>query len=134
MEETNFLGLDEILAIHHDQISRYGGSHGVRDLDLLISAVSRPQATFGGNDLYSDIFSKAAALIHSLVLNHPFIDGNKRTSVVATVRFLFINHYVLKMTKKELIELPLKIDSKKLDLEQLALWFKKHSKRLGNKD
>lgn len=126
--DINFLSLDEILAIHYDQIKRYGGSHGVRDFNLLISAASRPQATFGGFDLYPDVFAKAAALIHSLVLNHPFIDGNKRTAITATTRFLFINGYVVKMSKKELIDLPLKIESKKMDMESITAWLKKHSK------
>ena len=128
--DINFLSLDEILAIHYDQINRYGGSHGVRDFNLLISAASRFQATFGGFDLYPDIFSKAAALIHSLVLNHPFVDGNKRTAITSTTRFLFINDYILKMSKEELIELPLKIESKKLDMESITSWLKKHSKKI----
>lgn len=130
MSEINFLELDEVLAIHHDQISKYGGSHGVRNLDLLISAIARPQATFGGEDLYPNVFAKAAALIHSLVLNHPFVDGNKRTAVVATARFLFINGFALKVTKGELVNLPIKIDSKELDLESAAFWLKKHSKKI----
>jgi len=128
--DINFLSLDEILAIHYDQINRYGGSHGVRDFNLLISAASRFQATFGGFDLYPDVFSKAAALIHSLVLNHPFVDGNKRTAIVSTARFLFINGYIAKMSKMELIELPLKIESKKMDMENITLWFKKHSRKI----
>ena len=128
--DINFLSLDEILAIHYDQINRYGGSHGVRDFNLLISAASRLQATFGGFDLYPDIFSKAAALIHSLVLNHPFIDGNKRTAMVSTARFLFINGYIVKMSKKELVELTLKIESKKMDMESVSSWLKKHLKKI----
>lgn len=129
MDDINFLGLDEVLAIHHDQIERYGGSHGIRDLDLLISALARPQATFAGRDLYPDIFFKASALIHSLTLNHPFVDGNKRTAIVSTARFLFINGYALKMSENELISLPLKIDSKNLDHDEIALWLKKHSRK-----
>ena len=128
--DINFLSLDEILAIHYDQINRYGGSHGVRDFNLLISAASRLQATFGGFDLYPDVFSKAAALIHSLVLNHPFVDGNKRTAMTATARFLFINNNLLKMSKKELVELTLKIESKKMNMENISSWFKKHSKKI----
>lgn len=128
--DINFLSLDEILAIHYDQIKRYGGSHGVRDFNLLISAASRSQATFGGFDLYSDVFAKAAALIHSLVLNHPFVDGNKRTAITATARFLFINDYIVKMSKKELIDLPLKIESKKMDMESITAWLTKRSKRI----
>ena len=130
MNDINFLGLDEVLAIHHDQIKRYGGSHGVRDLNLLISAIARPQASFSGSDLYSDIFSKTAALIHSPILNHPFVDGNKRTSLVAAARFLYINNFQLKISKKELIDLTLKIDSKEMDLEQVSSWLKEHSEKI----
>ena len=86
--------LDEVIAIHHDQIKRYGGSHGIRDLNLLISAVSRPQASFAGKDLYTTVFDKTAALIHSLIMNHPFVDGNKRTAMVSGARTLFINGYL----------------------------------------
>lgn len=128
--DINFLSLDEILAIHYDQINRYGGSHGVRDFNLLISAASRLQATFGGFDLYPDVFSKAAALMHSLVLNHPFVDGNKRTAIASTARFVFINGFILKMSKEELVDLPLKIESKRLDMEKIAIWLKKHSKKI----
>lgn len=130
MDDINFLGLDEVLAIHHDQIERYGGSHGIRDLELLISALARPQATFAGSDLYPDLFSKASALAHSLILNHPFVDGNKRTAIVSTARFLFINGFKLKMSDKELINLPLKINSKNLDQDQIGSWLKRHSKQI----
>jgi len=64
------------------------GSHGVRDLHLLEAAAARPQATFEGKDLYSDIFSKAAALLDSIIRNHPFLDGNKRTAIGAACLFL----------------------------------------------
>lgn len=130
MSSFNFLTLDEVLAIHYDQINRYGGSHGVRDLDLLISAINRCQATFSGEDLYPDLFSKASALLHSLILNHPFIDGNKRTAMATIGRFLFINNFALKVTKKELVQTALKIASKKLDLDNITLWLKNHSKKI----
>jgi death on curing protein len=130
VDNINFLSLDEILAIHHDQIERYGGSHGIRDLDLLMSALSRPQATFAGSDLYPDLFSKASALIHSLILNHPFVDGNKRTAIVSTARFLFINGFMLKMSEKELVNLPLKINSKSFDQDEISSWLKKHSEKI----
>lgn len=91
MAKTIFLTLEQVLAIHYDQIERYGGSHGVRDLALLESATQRPQASFMGEDLYPDIFKKGAALMHSLILNHPFVDGNKRSGVVSTASFLHYN-------------------------------------------
>lgn len=129
--DINFLSLDEILAIHYDQINRYGGLHGVRDFNLLISAVSRLQATFGGFDLYPDVFMKAASLIYSLILNHSFVDGNKRTAIASCLRFLFINNYFVKMSKRELVELPLKIESKKMGMTDIATWLKKHSKKIN---
>jgi len=126
-----FLSFEEVIAIHHDQINRYGGSHGIRDLNLLISAISRPQASFAGKDLYPNLFLKAAALVHSLTLNHPFIDGNKRTAIVSCARFLYINGYVFKVSKKELVETALKIESKDWDIEKISSWLKKYSRKVG---
>ena len=83
---TDFLTLVELLAIHHDQIERYGGSAGVRDLGLLEAALFRPQTGY-----YADLIEEAAALWESLAQNHPFIDGNKRLAFAATYTFLAIN-------------------------------------------
>lgn len=80
---TDFLTLAELLAIHQDQIERYGGSAGVRDLGLLEAALFRPQTGY-----YADLIEEAAALWESLAQNHPFIDGNKRTAFAATYTFL----------------------------------------------
>jgi death-on-curing protein len=83
---TDFLRLPEVLAIHADQIDRYGGSQGVRDPGLLEAALYRPQTGY-----YADLVEEAAALWESLAQNHPFIDGNKRTAFAATYTFLAIN-------------------------------------------
>lgn len=83
---TDYLTLNEVLAIHEDQIERYGGSTGVRDLGLLESALYRPQTGY-----YADLIEEAAALWESLAQNHPFLDGNKRTAFAATYTFLAIN-------------------------------------------
>jgi death-on-curing protein len=83
---TDLLTLAELLAIHHDQIERYGGPAGVRDLGLLEAALFRPQTGY-----YADLIEEAAALWESLAQNHPFIDGNKRTAFAATYTFLAIN-------------------------------------------
>lgn len=132
MLNINYLSLDEIIAIHFDQIEKYGGSHGIRDLDLLLSALARPKASFGGFELYPNIFKKVASLIHSLILNHPFVDGNKRTGVVSAARFLYTNEYKLTSTKQDLLNLALKIANKKLDIGEISVWFKKHSKSLSS--
>lgn len=129
MSQIVFLTLEQVLAIHHDQIERYGGSHGLRDLNLLESAIERPKASFMGEEFYSDIFEKAAALLHSLLLNHPFLDGNKRTSICSGARFLFINGFNLNADQEELVSLALQIESKKMDLDQIASWFKEHSSK-----
>ena len=130
MVKTTFLSLEEVLAIHHDQIAKYGGSHGIRDLNLLMSAVSRSQASFAGEDLYSGVFSKAAALMHSLIFNHPFVDGNKRTATVSTARFLFLNRYGFKVRKSNLVKDVVRIESQKWNVDKISLWLKKNSKKI----
>ncbi len=92
----DYLTLAEVLAIHQDQIERYGGSHGVRDAGLLESALYRPQTGY-----YADLIEQAAALWESLAQNHPFIDGNKRTAFAATYTFLAINGAHLTVTSGE---------------------------------
>lgn len=129
MRKVNYLTLDVVLAIHDSMIEKYGGSHGIRDLGLIQSALARPQASFAGEDLYPDIFDKAAALFHSLIFNHAFVDGNKRTTLTSTARFLYINGYELNATDKELIEFPLKVENKHLSIEEIAKWLKFNTKK-----
>lgn len=126
---TVFLTLEQILLIHYDQVERYGGSLGVRDFSLLESAIFRSQTTFGGSDLYPTIFDKAAALMHSLILNHAFVDGNKRTGTASCLVFLQLNGHALKVSQKELVEVALSVESKKLDIEKLSLWLLNNSKK-----
>ena len=80
--------LKDILNLHKLSIEEYGGSDGLRDTDLLESAIARPFQTFNGKDLYPSIFEKAAALGESIIINHPFIDGNKRTGTIAMIALL----------------------------------------------
>jgi death on curing protein len=86
--EPRFLELDEILEIHRDQIERYGGATGIRDLALLRSAVAMPSAGVAGEYLHRDLIEIAGAYLFHLVMNHPFIDGNKRVGTVAALVFL----------------------------------------------
>lgn len=130
MSIIKFPTFEQIIAIHFDQIENYGGTHGVRDITLLESAVFRPQSSFGGKELYPTLFNKVAALCHSLIKNHPFIDGNKRTGIVSAIFLLDINGYGLFVSQKELVETSLDIAQNKLDLGQIADWIKKNSKKL----
>src|SRR3990172_82947 len=112
--------LDEVVAIHFRVTQKTGGSQGVRDWDLLNSALARPQSTFGGEDLYPSIELKAAALIQSLLLNHPFIDGNKRTALVSTEYFLYLNGEKIEASQKERVDFALWVENKKPTIEKIA--------------
>lgn len=124
-----YLTAKDILLLHELQIEKYGGSHGLRDLGLLESAVGRPQSTFDGADLYPDIFMKGAALVHSLLMNHQFVDGNKRTAMFSAMTFLELNKFEFVAEQKEIVEAALWIENKKPELEEIAAWLKKHSKK-----
>ena len=109
-------------------VKLFGGSHGLRDVGLLESAVFRPQASFDGKDLYLTIFDKAAALLQSLLKNHPFVDGNKRTALTSAGIFLKINGYNLINAHKEEVEFAVKVDNQNLTLKEISAWLEKHSK------
>ncbi|MGB9866520.1 MAG: type II toxin-antitoxin system death-on-curing family toxin [Bacillota bacterium] len=91
VEELQFLTLADVVEIHRDQIARYGGRSGIRDLQTLLSALAVPQATFDGNYLHADLFEMAAAYGFHLCQNHPFVDGNKRTALACALVFLEMN-------------------------------------------
>jgi len=125
-----YLFIDEVIVIHSRMIELFGGREGIRDFTMLHSAIERCRATFGGRDLYPTIFNKASALIQSLILNHPFNDGNKRTAFTSCVLFLYYNQYKLEYLKSEAIQFTLDVDSHKLNFEQISLWLQKHSKKI----
>lgn len=130
MAKTLFLTFEQAITIHDDQIERYGGKHGIARIELLESAIMRPQTTFGGQQLYPSLFDKAAALMHSLIMNHAFIDGNKRTASVSAITFLELNGYRLEVGQKDLIDATLEVRRKKLDIKKLSAWLKKHSRKV----
>ena len=125
-----YLTPQQTLAIHDSVIKRTGGSHGVRDVGLLESAVFRPQASFDGEDLYVTLFEKAAALLHSLLKNHPFVDGNKRTALSSTGLFLIINGYRLTNMHEKELAFALQVENESLSFEQIASWLKEHTKKI----
>ena len=91
MKKITFLTLAEIVEIHTDQIQRYGGSEGIRDMSLLSSAVATPYASFSDRFLHTNIYEMAAAYAFHICQNHPFIDGNKRTALASALVFLELN-------------------------------------------
>lgn len=125
-----YLTLEDVLLLHHLSIEKSGGSHGLRDTGLLDAAVHRPQATFGGRDLYPTIFDKAGALCHSLTKNHAFVDGNKRTSLLSAMTMLELNGYQFICSQEELVSYGIAIDMEHIPSEEIAVWLKSHSKKL----
>ena len=123
----NYLTAEQVLFIHARLISETGGVHGVRELGLLLSAVARPQATFDGQDLYPDLFAKAAALLESLIGNHAFVDGNKRTAITSASLFLRINGYRLTANNQQLEAFTLQCAHRLVSLDEMALWLKSQS-------
>ena len=119
-----YLSLDQILDLHTYQIRKYGGAAGLRDRGALESAAARPAMTFGGEDLYADLPAKAAALMHSLVMNHAFVDGNKRVGAHAALVFVLANGHAPTMTVRELEETTLAVARGKMDVEPLTIWFR----------
>ena len=115
MGEPLFLTLAEVIEIHKDQISRYGGSAGIRDMNLLTSAVAMPDASFGEHFLHRDIFEMAAAYAFHLSQNHPFIDGNKRTALASALIFLELNGISITDTGGELYDAMIHLATGKLD-------------------
>ncbi|MBI2196174.1 type II toxin-antitoxin system death-on-curing family toxin [Candidatus Daviesbacteria bacterium] len=125
-----FLTTQQVLFIHDRAVKRYDGSFGVRDLGLVESAVARPQATFGGEYLYFSIFDKAAALLQSLLKNHPFVDGNKRTALTSAGLFLWKNGYRLTNNHTKEVEFAIRVDNGNLTIEQISKWLKEHSVKI----
>lgn len=124
------LSLRQVLILHELMIKKHGGSSGIRDMGMLESAVHRPFATFGGQDLYRDIFLKAGALIQSIVKNHPFLDGNKRTAFSSAFIFLSKNEILITASHKEVVDLMIEVANKNLSVDEISSWLKKHSRKI----
>jgi death-on-curing protein len=128
--DPGFLTFEEVLAIHADQIRRYGGAEGIRDEGLLHSAVAAPQSTFSGAFLHQDLHEMAAAYLYSLTANHPFVDGNKRCGVAATGVFLRLNGWMLTATQDALVEVGLGVARGDWDKAQVTEFLRRNSQRL----
>ena len=114
----------DILLLHEFPIRDYGGAKEVRERNLLLSAISRPFQTFDGVDLYPDPFQKAAALGESLIINHPFLDGNKRTAFLAMAALLLEYGFDLDVEKNELYEFILDMSKGNKQFSDIVEWLK----------
>ncbi|MDR1915450.1 MAG: type II toxin-antitoxin system death-on-curing family toxin [Synergistaceae bacterium] len=126
-----FFDVSDVLDFHFEQIELYGGSHGVRDMGMLESALAMPMSGFDGNYLYLFPFEMAAAYLFHIVQNHPFIDGNKRTGLAACLYFLGLHGIEVVADPDGLASLVLSVAEGNLDKPQIAAFLKEHSGKTG---
>ncbi len=121
------LTLEELVWLHAVAIEEFGGSPGIRDRGVLESAIGRPLATFGGKNLFATPFKRAAAVAESIVLNHGFVDGNKRTAMYAMAAWLEREGYAIEAKRGELRDLALTIAAHGFTIDQIAAWLEERS-------
>jgi death-on-curing protein len=122
-----FLTLDEVLVAHEEQIRLFGGSSGIRDSGLLLSAMGNVEATFEGVFLHETVFEMAAAYLHGLCRNHPFVDGNKRTALSAALTFLDTNQIEVHAEENELVDLVISVAEGKTSKAGVAVFLEEHA-------
>ena len=128
---TVYLSLAQLLRLHQLQVTAFGGPKMVQDAGRLEAAAARPRMTFAGEDLYPDLAAKAAALMHSIVMNHPFVDGNKRVGAMAAELFLAVNGQALDSDDEALIAIVVEVAAGRVTAEELAIWIRQRSGPIG---
>lgn len=128
MSDFKWLSTEAVLAMHARQLAEHGGGTGVRDPGLLDSALQRPvnKTVYGEPDL----FDLAAAYAYGIARNHPFVDGNKRTALVASRTFLIINGFQITASQEDRLTTFLKLAEGNLTEDELSAWFRKYAKAL----
>ena len=121
------ISVEQAIKIHENMIQKFGGSKGLRDLNGLKSALARPFQTFDGADLYPDIFTKAAAVGESIVINHPFIDGNKRTGYVLMEALLRFGNFKISASDDELYNFVISISTSERSFDEIVTWLKENT-------
>lgn len=122
-----FFDFEQVIKLHSSLVSKTGGIEGIRDKNLLDTALKSPFQTFDGKELYPDIFDKASQLCYSLIENHPFLDGNKRIGLHLTLLFLKLNGNVVQYSQRELIDFGLNIASGKMNKDEIKKWLVEHT-------
>ncbi len=121
-----YLSLPEVLEIHRRILRQSGGAGGVRDLRAIQSALAQPEMSFGGKDLYPTIQAKATAICFSLVMNHPFVDGNKRVGHAVMETFLVLNGHELRADIDDAERVILQLADGQLSREEFLGWVTRH--------
>ena len=123
----NRLTPQQVLFIHARLIADQGGRPGVRDLEYLESACERPEVVFNGIEIFPDVYSKAAGLLHALIDYHPFHEGNRRVALAAAAMFLKINGIDLKAWPDEAANIAAAVAAGGIDVTRTAAWLEKWS-------
>jgi death-on-curing protein len=121
---------ESILKLHELSIIKYGGAQGIRDDGMMESAIFRPYQTFAGEDLYPTTFQKAAAIVESVIINHPFVDGNKRTGYLAMLAILEEGKIELNAPNDAIYDFVIKISTGEIRFEQIVEWLKQNTSPL----
>lgn len=124
-----YLKTEEVMFAHDTAIDSYGGSYGLRDLGLLLSALEMPKSEMFGHCLHPSVFDKASAYLFHIISNHPFIDGNKRTATACCMLFLFLNGEKLNIDKEILADFVVDIANGKFTKKEISEFLEKHSTR-----
>lgn len=129
MYYTNWLNdyKNNNLQLHELSIIKYGGSNGTRDEGLMESAIARPYQTFGGEDLYPTAFEKAAAIVESIIINHPFVYGNKRTGFLAMLAVLEESNIAINVANEDIYSFVIKTSTGESKFEQIVEWLKENT-------
>ena len=129
---TRYLSVQQVESLHQRALSEHGGAPGIRDRGALESAVAQPRMTYGGQDLYPSLPEKASAIAYSLVMNHPFVDGNKRVGHAAMAVFLAANGLRLTGTTDQHEEVFLAVAANRMSRHEFARWIADHTDLAGN--
>jgi death on curing protein len=129
LQTPRFLSNSQVIKIHDRQIETFGGTTGIRDEGLLDSALAQPQATFGGELLHPTIYEQAAAYLYHLAMNHPFIDGNKRTAFAVMDTFINLNGYSLNLSAEETYNMVIRVVQREISKEELSAFLELHLQR-----
>lgn len=127
-DAPHFLSVESAIAIHEESLRLFGGSAGVRDIGMLQSALAIPQSGFGNQYFHRDLFEMGAAYLFHIVKNHPFVDGNKRSGLVAALVFLEANGVEVEASNAAMSEMTLSVAEGKLDKPGIASFLRKHAR------
>jgi len=123
--------IKSVLSLHDRVLAQYGGASGIRDNNLLDSALNRPFQTFGGEDLYPTVYEKAAAVIQSVIINHPFIDGNKRTGFLLGESLLLNDNAEIGAAENDCYGFVIKVSTGELTSEDIVLWLQQNTQPIS---